>query len=452
MSGILLLLLILLLCTMDLVKKLNIFHGGFLALYLAFMPHLPFFLIYLWLNPFHYPIPFSRTGLLLVMTSAVIWQLYSTLRLHIFPFRKNESGIIRIGILYGGQLLVKMGIWGMLFLVVYYGICLAFFPGLLYGLGKHYFIFDIVYSLIFVWMFPVNIYFTYYMCRVAKDEYALETFRAFSNECRKESYTCATKYPIIMVHGIGFRDLKYFNYWGRMPKVLSCNGASVYYGHQKAWGTIEENAAHMKENIQHVLRETGAKKVNIIAHSKGGLDSRYLITKLGMGVRVASLTTVSTPHRGSRLIDFLNRLPDGVYRFIAHMLDKSFQMVGDENPDCYHSSKQLAPAYCAEFNRQVPDWEGVYYQSYTSVMKNMFSDSLLSIPYLLMRFLDTPDNDGLVSVSSAKWGTFKGVFQNKKRRGISHGDMIDLKREDYNGFDVIEEYIKIVEELKEMGY
>ena len=482
MLGMLLLLLILLLCTMDLVKKLNIFHGGFLALYLTFMPHLPFFLIYLWLNPFHCPIPFSRTGLLLVMTGAVIWQLYSTLRLHIFPFRKNESGIIRIGILYGGQLLLKAGIWGMLFLVVYYGICIAFFPGFLYGLGTPYFIFDIVYSLIFVWLFLVNgsirilctcrrlgiikrliicltlwiplvnIYFTYYMCRVAKDEYALETFRAFSNECRKESYTCATKYPIIMVHGIGFRDLKYFNYWGRMPKMLSCNGASVYYGHQKAWGTIEENAAHMKENILHVLRETGAKKVNIIAHSKGGLDSRYLITKLGMGDRVASLTTVSTPHRGSRLIDFLNRLPDGVYRFIAHMLDKSFQMVGDENPDCYHSSKQLSPAYCTEFNRQVPDREGVYYQSYTSVMKNMFSDSLLSIPYLLMRFLDSPENDGLVSVSSAKWGNFKGVFQNKKRRGISHGDMIDLKREDYNGFDVIEEYIKIVEELKEMWY
>lgn len=69
-----------------------------------------------------------------------------------------------------------------------------------------------------------------------------------------------------------------------------------------------------------------------------------------------------------------------------------------------------------------------------------------------MRFLDTPENDGLVSVSSAKWGTFKGVFQSNKRRGISHGDMIDLRREDYNGFDVIEEYIKIVEELKEMGY
>lgn len=30
--------------------------------------------------------------------------------------------------------------------------------------------------------------------------------------------------------------------------------------------------------------------------------------------------------------------------------------------------------------------------------------------------------------------------------------MIDLKREDYKGFDVIEAYVKIAAELKELGY
>lgn len=333
MSGMLLFLLILLICILDLVKKLDISRIGFLVLYLAFMPHMPFFLIYMWKNPFHWYLPFNRLSFPLLLTGVVIWQLYSTLRLHILPFRKNESGIIRIGILYGGQMLVKAGILGILLLILYYGICLAFFSGFLHRLGTHFFVFDIVYSLIFVWLFLVNgsirilctcrrlgiikrliiyltlwiplvnIYFTYYMCRVAKDEYALETFRAFSNKCREESCICATRYPIIMVHGIGFRDLRYFNYWGRMPKVLSCHGASIYYGHQKAWGTIEENAALIKENIEHILKETGAKKVNIIAHSKGGLDSRYMITKLGMKDKIASLTTVSTPHHGSRLID-----------------------------------------------------------------------------------------------------------------------------------------------------
>ena len=35
---------------------------------------------------------------------------------------------------------------------------------------------------------------------------------------------------------------------------------------------------------------------------------------------------------------------------------------------------------------------------------------------------------------------------------ISHGDMIDLTREDYQGFDVLEFYVKLVEELKQMGF
>ncbi|MBO5146163.1 MAG: hypothetical protein J6C19_11630 [Lachnospiraceae bacterium] len=62
-------------------------------------------------------------------------------------------------------------------------------------------------------------------------------------------------------------------------------------------------------------------------------------------------------------------------------------------------------------------------------------------------------NDGLVTERSARWTNFRGTFHNQKHgRGISHGDMIDLKREDYRGFDVMEEYITIVSELKDKGF
>ena len=43
-------------------------------------------------------------------------------------------------------------------------------------------------------------------------------------------------------------------------------------------------------------------------------------------------------------------------------------------------------------------------------------------------------------------------MKNDRRRGISHGDIIDLKREDYRGFDVVEEYVKIVSRLRRLGY
>ena len=57
-----------------------------------------------------------------------------------------------------------------------------------------------------------------------------------------------------------------------------------------------------------------------------------------------------------------------------------------------------------------------------------------------------------MTVDSAVWGNFRETFISSGKRGISHGDMIDLKREDYRGFDVLEAYVKIASQLKEMGF
>ena len=84
-------------------------------------------------------------------------------------------------------------------------------------------------------------------------------------------------------------------------------------------------------------------------------------------------------------------------------------------------------------------------------MKDCLSDPLLWLPYLLIRAVDGA-SDGLVTPESAMWGEFRGIVTNRKHRGISHGDMIDLKREDYSGFDVVEFYVKLVEELKHKGF
>lgn len=76
---------------------------------------------------------------------------------------------------------------------------------------------------------------------------------------------------------------------------------------------------------------------------------------------------------------------------------------------------------------------------------------LLWLPYCLIYPLEGA-NDGLVSSQSARWGEFQTVFTSTKLRGISHGDMIDLKREDYKGFDVVECYVQIISQLKEKGF
>ncbi|WP_461256971.1 esterase/lipase family protein, partial [Treponema sp. R80B11-R83G3] len=116
------------------------------------------------------------------------------------------------------------------------------------------------------------------------------------------------KYPIVLVHGIIAHDRPSVNrYWGKIPETIRETGAKVYFGNTDSWGDYESNAEILKTTIDKVLDETNSEKVNILAHSKGGLDSRYLIRKYNYGDKVASLTTISTPHHGAELSDFLHR-------------------------------------------------------------------------------------------------------------------------------------------------
>ena len=55
--------------------------------------------------------------------------------------------------------------------------------------------------------------------------------------------------------------------------------------------------------------------------------------------------------------------------------------------------------------------------------------------------------------SSFKWGSsFEMLRNSNPKRGISHGDVIDLNRENIKGFDVREFYVQLVSGLREMGF
>lgn len=265
-----------------------------------------------------------------------------------------------------------------------------------------------------------------------------------------ELMRCNTKYPIVLVHGTGFRDRKHINYWGRIPKALEKEGARVFYSNHDAWGTIESNAGIIKNSVLDVLSKTGSEKVNLIAHSKGGLEARYMINTLGMDRYIASLTTISAPHHGSRIMDTFCRAPKSLYRFVSVFVDFYFKILGDSSPDFYNASRELSSESIKIFNNTHANLNHIYYQSYASKMKNSFSDILLFIPHLVIKKFEG-ENDGIVSVDSAKWGDFKGVITGNRRRGVSHADVVDLRRMNYSGFDIREIYVGAVECLKEKG-
>jgi triacylglycerol lipase len=267
-----------------------------------------------------------------------------------------------------------------------------------------------------------------------------------------------TKYPILMVHGVGFRDLKWPLYWGRIPGVLSRMGAELYYGQQDSWARVEDNARTIKARILQILEETGAEKVNIIAHSKGGLEARMAASSLGMGGRIASITTIGTPHRGSKTIDRLLKAPDSLFNIAAFAVDNWIGLIGDTKPDFFAVCRDFSTAWAEQFNRENPDVPGVFYQSFAGVMKTPLSDVNLSTAYLIVKLIEG-ENDGLVSVESARWGEKFTLLRGRTSRGVSHYDEIDFRRtplsyeSDGDGVaDICGVYRQIVADLAARGF
>lgn len=312
---------------------------------------------------------------------------------------------------------------------------------------------DYIFLLIFWWMPVVNLILICRFYRKAKREYIFETDKLELENARAENEICKTKYPIVMVHGIFFRDWQLMNYWGRVPASLIRNGASIYYGNQQSARSIPDSAEELRQAVMKVIAETGAEKVSIIAHSKGGLDTRYAISSLGLDKYVATLTTINTPHGGCDMVDYLlNKVPPKMCGWIAERYNKIFMVLGDSKPDFMAGIKDLSPKRLKELENQMIDSPDVSYRSYMSCMKNVFSTSFLPliIGYLTVKKLNG-DNDGLVWVKSAEHGAFR-LVRASGVRGISHGDTIDLFRENIEGYDVREFYTSLVAELKQQGY
>ncbi len=308
--------------------------------------------------------------------------------------------------------------------------------------------------ILFFWWVPVvNFILLNKVCRLVRREYEVETGKNQLNNIRSIGSICATKYPLLLVHGVFFRDFRYFSYWGRIPKELKKNGAVFYLGQQQSAASVKDTAAELATRIKEIVEETGCDKINIIAHSKGGLDARYAISCLGMDQFVASLTTISTPHHGCLFADhLLEKTSEKFVNRIAKSYNAALRKLGDQNPDFIAAVTDLTAENCRQINEEAPDKDTVYYKSYGSKLNTWMGGRFpLNLSNILVQPFDG-ENDGLVSVSSAEWGAQYTVLSPTGKRGISHGDVIDLNRENIDDFDVRELYVGIVKDLKALGF
>ena len=287
----------------------------------------------------------------------------------------------------------------------------------------------------------------------ASEEVRFERGKIQKNLARKDLQVCRTKYPILFVHGVFFRDSEHLNYWGRIPKELEYNGATVYYCNINSAASVEFDAHQLVDRIKEILDETGCEKINIIAHSKGGLDSRYAISKLGMAPYIASLSTVNSPHRGCEFADYLIKtVPEKRKNAIAKVYNAGARKAGDVDPDFLAAVSNLTREFCEKMNREVLDDPDIFYQSFGSKLNRAGSGRFpLNMTFDFVKRFDG-DNDGLVGEESFRWGSEYQYITVTGKRGVSHADVIDLNRENIREFDVREFYVQMVSDLKNRGF
>jgi triacylglycerol lipase len=176
-----------------------------------------------------------------------------------------------------------------------------------------------------------------------------------------------------------------------------------------AVASSEARAAALAAGIQERLPQGD---FHIIAHSMGGLDSRTLIASNpgGITARVKSLTTLSTPHKGSPVADLIvgNRPDDArrdLYDKLRSVLDR-LKIQSGALKDLTTDGADAIPNVAATHQQ-------IRYRSYAAVGRSgggRPSSFALALTHDYIKEITGQLNDGLVALDSAKYGEFQQTF------------------------------------------
>jgi triacylglycerol lipase len=173
-------------------------------------------------------------------------------------------------------------------------------------------------------------------------------------------------------------------------------------------GSIEQRARVLANAIQQRFPNEA---FHIIAHSMGGLDSRVLIARNHHGLsnpgRIASLTTLSTPHRGSPVADLIaGPRPSDARRAIYNAISQALGGLGVPTG----ALGNLTTASAAMVPDVTRTHRHIRYRSHfaagrAGVLPTCFA---LAPSHQYLLTVARQPNDGLVPLGSARYGEFQG--------------------------------------------
>jgi triacylglycerol lipase len=291
-------------------------------------------------------------------------------------------------------------------------------------------------------------------------------------------------YPIVLLHGMGGFDqlnppidLQYFN--GVIAYLASIGETQVFATVAPPYDTSEDRAAAIAPQLAQILQQTGKAKVNLIGHSQGGMDARVLVSPNGMalGAEVASVTTLATPNHGSLVADavlgLLQDVPPATVQQVTSaalsLLEKTAYQV-QTDPQLQAQLTEISQAYMTStFNPKYVDDPRIPYSSYagrtnleTGVLDcglGVYADDPthvddeqpeLSATAAFLQGTTDITNDGLVTVQSARWGTF---LQCVPADHLKEVGMIDQSGADpVSGFDHLQFFGNVVARIRAAGF
>lgn len=289
-------------------------------------------------------------------------------------------------------------------------------------------------------------------------------------------------HPIVLAHGFfGFAEMAGIEYF-RIVKDYLMNkspGLNVIVTEVAPNDLVHDRAEQLWEQVERV-----GERVHIIGHSMGGLDSRYMISPDGLNKsdKVLSLTTISSPHHGSPVADFIVKKfeefsSQDIEQFISKLpfLDrqakkiikslKSKGKVWNYLLELLKFSKEgvknLTTYYLREFNEKYHDAPDVKYFSYAGVTGPGEKDYLPPIMYISWAIVFLSDdemaggrNDGVVAVNSSKWGDYRGEIpaDHFKQVGYDLSGLALLRKliPCIKPFNHLKFFEKIVNDLKQL--
>lgn len=289
-------------------------------------------------------------------------------------------------------------------------------------------------------------------------------------------------YPIVLAHGFfGFEELggSFLTYFFGVKDDLAAMGESnVFTPAVDPFNDSETRGEELAAAVEEILATTGHAKVVIVGHSQGGLDARYVAST--RPEQVAAVVTIATPHRGTPTIDIvqaatenedLREWVDGLIRIVGRPL---WDAAGDET-SFFAALDQLSEEGAAAFNAAHPDQPNVDYYSIGGRSDRNLAlttcaaeeppafirdfalerdpiDPLLAVSEAFMDggFGDPEPNDGLVRVTSSRWGTFLGCVpaDHFDQMGQILGDQPGIGNE----WEHLQFYRDLVTWLRAQGY